>query len=270
VNNLHRGLAPISSAAWAKIDEEAKRTLKLKLAGRKLVDFVGPLGPTASSVNTGRLEPIAKEPAGGVTALRRQVVPLIHIDTDFELDRSEIDAVERGAEDPDLEPVKAAASRIAHAEDQAIFHGYGPGGIQGISEKSPHKAIAIPTAYEEYPRIVTEAIRTLRVAGIDGPYALALGSRCFEGLMSATQGGYPVLKVVKNIIEGPVVWAPAVNGAIVLATHGGDFELTVGRDLSIGYRSHDEKKVKLFLTESFTFRVITPEAAIALVYPSGK
>lgn len=267
MNNLHRELAPISGAAWQKIDEEATRTLKLKLAGRKLVDFVGPLGPTAAAVNTGRLEPISKEPTGGVSAARRQVLPLVHLETDIEMSREEIDAVERGAEDPNVDSVKAAASRIAHAEDAAVFHGYGPGGIRGISECSPHKPIAIPDKYEHYPDIVAEAIRTLHVAGIDGPYALALGTRCYEGLMQATESGYPVLKVVKNIIEGPVVWAPAVNGAIVLATSGGDFELTVGRDLSIGYRSHDASKVKLYLTESFTFRVLTPEAAVALIYP---
>ena len=58
MNNLKRELAPISTAAWKQIDAEATRVLKLKLAGRKLVDFDGPLGPTAAAVNTGRREPL--------------------------------------------------------------------------------------------------------------------------------------------------------------------------------------------------------------------
>jgi uncharacterized linocin/CFP29 family protein len=266
VNNLHRELAPISGDAWKEIDKEATRTLRLKLAGRKLVDFSGPHGPRFGAVNTGRLLPIEKGPGGGVTAARREVLPLVHLLTEFAMSRDEIDAVERGSTDPDVDAVKEAATRIAHAEDLAIFHGYAPGAIQGMSERTPHKPIAIPKSYDEYPKIVAEAIRILRTAGVEGPYALALGNRCFENLSQATDEGYPVLKLVKNLIDGPVVWAPAVNGAVVMSVRGGDFELSVGRDLSVGYRSHDADNVKLYLTETMTFRVLTPEAAVALVY----
>jgi len=266
VNNLHRELAPISSAAWHHIDAEATRILKLKLAGRKLVDFVGPLGPTAAAVNTGRLAAISKGPAAGVQAARREVLPLVHLETAFELDRGELDAVERGAEDPDVDAVKDAASRLAQAEDAAVFQGYPSGGIEGMTERSPHSSITIPKASEDYSKVVAQAVRVLHVAGVQGPYALALGTRGYEALAQATDGGYPVLKIVKSLIEGPVVWAPAVNGAVVLSTRGGDFELTVGRDLSIGYRSHSAEKVAFYLTETMTFRALTPEAAVALVY----
>jgi len=266
MNNLHRDLAPISAEAWREIDKEAARTLRLKLAGRKLVDFVGPLGPKYGAVNTGRLHVISTGPTENVSAARRDVLPLVQLQSDFSLSRAELDAVERGSEDPDLEAVKQAASRIAHAEDAAVFHGYSAGGIAGMSERAPHAALAIPKSYDEYPKIVAEAIRILRVAGVEGPFALALGTRCFEGLSQATDDGYPVLKVVKNLIEGPVVWAPAVNGAVALSMRGGDFELTVGRDLSVGYRSHDAGSVHLYLTETFVFRVLTPEAAVAMVY----
>lgn len=267
MNNLHRELAPISADAWREIDKEAARTLRLKLAGRKLVDFDGPHGPAFGAVNTGRLHPIEKGPANGVVAARRDVLPLVELRADFSLSRAELDAVERGSEDPDLDAVKDAATRIAQAEDAAIFHGYQAAGLRGMSERTPHKPIAIPKSYDEYPKIVAEAIRILRTAGVEGPYALALGNRCFENLSQATDDGYPVLKIVKNLVEGPVVWAPAVNGAVVLSTRGGDFELTVGRDLSVGYASHDTASVHLYLTETIAFRALTPEAAVTLVYP---
>lgn len=48
---------------------------------------------------------------------------------------------------------------------------------------------------------------------------------------------------------------------------GGDFELVVGQDLSIGYLSHDAENVRLYIEESLTFRLLTPEAAVPLVYP---
>ena len=271
MNNLTRELAPISSAAWSAIDAEARRVLRLTLAGRKLVDFKGPLGTEAAAVNLGRVTRLKSGPVAEVDAGRREALPLIVLRTYFDLSRDELDAVERGAEDPDLDPLIDAATRIAHAEDTAIFHRYEAGGIQGIEHASAHPTLPISDDYQEYPRSIAEATRLLREAGVDGPYAIALGPRCYTNLTQATgDGGYPVLNVVRKLVDGPLVWAPAVNGAVVLSTRGSDFELTVGRDVSIGYHSHTDAAVRLYLLESMTFRVLTPEAAVALTYRSEK
>jgi uncharacterized linocin/CFP29 family protein len=79
-----------------------------------------------------------------------------------------------------------------------------------------------------------------------------------------------VLNVVRKLVDGPLVWAPAVNGAVVLSARGGDFELTVGRDLSIGYHGHTETLVRFYVVESMAFRVLTPEAAVALAHKEAK
>ena len=42
MNNLHRELAPISDVAWAQIEDEARRIVKRNVAGRRVVDVVGP------------------------------------------------------------------------------------------------------------------------------------------------------------------------------------------------------------------------------------
>jgi uncharacterized linocin/CFP29 family protein len=258
MNNLKRELAPISTAAWKQIDAEATRVLKLKLAGRKLVDFDGPLGPTAAAVNTGRREPLGRG-------------PLIELRSCFELAREEMDAVERGAEDPELQPLIDAASRIAYAEDTAIFHGYADGGIEGIDQASAHPILPIPDDFQNYPHSIAEATRLLRLAGVDGPYAIAMGPRYYTGLTQAVgDGGYPVLNVVRKLVDGPLVWAPAVNGAVVLSLRGGDFELTIGTDMSIAYQNHTDDAVRLYLVETLAFRVLTPEAAVALVHADDK
>jgi uncharacterized linocin/CFP29 family protein len=127
--------------------------------------------------------------------------------------------------------------------------------------------MSITEDYEKYPRVVAEALNKLRKTGIDGPYAIALGPRCYTGLTEiTTRGGYPVIEHVRRLVDGPIVWAPGINGACVLSMRGGDFDLTVGRDFSVGYSSHDATSVGLYLVESFTFRLITPEAAVPLVY----
>ena len=60
------------------------------------------------------------------------------------------------------------------------------------------------------------------------------------------------------------MWAPGVEGAVVVSLRGGDFVFESGQDLSIGFDSEDADVVRLYLEESFSFHVATPEAAIAL------
>jgi uncharacterized linocin/CFP29 family protein len=269
VNHLFRELAPITPAGWAAIEEEAGSTLRTYLAGRKLVDFSGPKGWEESAVDLGRVESV-KSPHAEVAASKRLVQSLVELRTDFTVARTELDAIERGSQSPDLDPVRDAAVRLAEAEDKAILHGFGAAGIQGLSEASEHAPVTITDDYEEYPNAVASAVAKLRSLGVDGPYAIALGPRCYTGVIETTQGGYPVLNHIRTILGGPIIWAPAVDGAVVVSTRGGDFELTCGEDASIGFAAHDAAGVSLYLQETITFRVHSPEAAVALVYTKKK
>jgi uncharacterized linocin/CFP29 family protein len=267
MDDLHRKLAPISSQAWSAIDDEAKKHLTVSLGGRRIVDFIGPLGWSFSSVELGQISPIEAQPEPGVTAALRRVQPLVELRAPFELSRRELESIARGSKDPDLEPVRSAARAIALAEDRAIFHGYPAAHITGLFEASAENALTLTRDYQRYPLVVSEALARLHANGVGGPYALALGPDCYRGLRgTATSGGYPVLEHVQRLIDGSVFWAPGVRGALLASLRGGDFELTVGRDLSIGYDDHTSSVVRLYLQESLTFRVLSPEAAIPLVY----
>jgi uncharacterized linocin/CFP29 family protein len=267
MNHLMRALAPVSDTAWEAISDEATSVLRQFMAARKLVEFHGPKGWAHSAEPTGRVEPLPEPPGEGVEGVVRTVRPLVELRAEFEIDRTELDAIERGAPDPDLEAVAAAARRLALAEDRAIFDGYPAAGIRGIAEASPYEPIRLSDDYEEYPSAVAKAVSRLRLEGVEGPYGIALGPRCYLGVVETTQrGGYPVLEHVRQILGGPIVWAPAVSGAVVVSLRGGDFDLVVGQDVSIGYRSHTESTVRLYLEESLTFRAVGPEAGIALRY----
>jgi uncharacterized linocin/CFP29 family protein len=268
VDLLKRNHAPITPEAWKQIDGEAKRVLQLNLAGRRLVDFDGPHGWQYSAVNTGYLT-IRTDGGLGVPWGVRGVVPLIEIRVPFELPMMELDNASRGAV-LDLPAVVSAAEKAAHAEDTAIFNGFKAGGIEGIIPSSPHPAITIPDDYADYPSIVVDAVETLRRGGINGPYALALGPGCYAGLAQAAEDGYPIRDRVEHFLDGPMVLAPKVDGAVLLSHRGGDFQLSVGQDLSIGYAGHDNDKVSLYLTESFTFRVLERGAAVYLKPKRGK
>ena len=269
MNDLLRELAPVSAEAWKEIEMEAKRTLKAMLAARKLVDFAGPLGWEAGTIGLGRAQPLKKVPEKGVEARLRKVQPLVELRVPFELSREELEAAARGAKDIALDPVREAARSAALAEDRAVFHGYAEAGIGGIVEASAKSRCSITEDYTTYLGSVAEAIHKLRSAGIGGPYAIALGPRCFTGLSKTLLGGFPALEQLRRLLDGPIVSAPAVDGAVVLSTRGGDFELTVGQDFSIGYLEHTAGSVRLYLQESMTFRALSPEAAVPLAYASG-
>jgi uncharacterized linocin/CFP29 family protein len=270
MNNLLRELAPITPAAWEEIQEEATRTFKLTLAARKIVDFIGPLGWSHSAIDTGRTDTLSESLGANVHAHLRRVQPLVELRIPFTLSRNELESIERGSKDADMQPVIEAARVIAMAEDHAIFHGYAAGHIKGISEAAAEK-LTLSDNYEKYSNVVAEALSKLRQAGIAGPYAIALGPRCYKGLTeTTTRGGYRVFDFVQRLLDGPVVWAPAVDGAVVISLRGGDFELVVGQDFSIGYLSHNNDSIQLYLQESFTFRPLAPEAAVPLAYSTVK
>jgi uncharacterized linocin/CFP29 family protein len=263
MNNLHRELAPISEAAWTEIEEEATRTLKRYLAGRRVVDVPAPGGVGLPAVGTGHLLPIAP-PAEDIIARQREVRALVELRVPFELTRAAIDDVERGSDDSDWQPVKDAARKIAFSEDRAIFNGYPAANIQGIREATSNPVMTLPADVRDYPDAVAHALSQLRLVGVNGPYSVLLGAKAYTELAETRDHGYPVLEHVKRIVDGNIIWAPAIEGAFVLTTRGGDFELNIGQDFSIGYLSHTDAAVRLYLQESFTFRPFTSEASVVL------
>jgi uncharacterized linocin/CFP29 family protein len=269
MDHFHRELAPISNRGWEIIEAEATRTVRHFLVARALIDFTGPLGWDHGAEATGRLQPAPAQLDDGVTRDLRSVQPLIELRAPFEVARAELDAADQGAPDPDLSTVIDAARRAALAEDRAVFHGYEPAGVAGMLASSPHDPMPISDDYDEYPGIVAGAVATLRAAGVGGPYAIALGARCYRGVIETTEhGGYPVLEHIRLIAGGPIAWAPGVDGAAVVSLRGGDYELVCGQDFSIGYRSHSESAVELYLEESVTLVVRDERAAVGLVYPT--
>jgi uncharacterized linocin/CFP29 family protein len=264
MNHLYRELAPISEAGWEEIDKEATRTLKTTLGARRLVDFVGPKGWDFSAVGTGRSEPVKAPAQINAEARLRQVLPLVELRVPFEIERSELDAVDRGAKDPDTDPVIAAARQIAIAENRAIFHGFAEAGIRGIAAAQAVAAVPFAEDFAVFPNAVAGAKTKLRDSGVSGPYAVALSEPAYTALSETTVGGYPVLEHMRRLVDGPLVWTPGLEGAVVLSMRGGDFELTVGQDFSIGYLGHDARTVRLYIEESFTFWLLSEQAAIPL------
>ncbi|GAA3024885.1 family 1 encapsulin nanocompartment shell protein [Gordonia defluvii] len=263
MNNLHRELAPISAAAWQEIETEASRSFKRNVAGRRIVDVAGPLGLDAAAVGTGRTHKI-DSPGDGIEASLRDSQSLVELRVPFTVTRDSIDNVDRGAKGSDWDPVRDAARDLALAEDRAIFAGYAAAGIGGIGERALGP-ITLPDDVADYPVALAEALSKLKMESVDHPYSVAVSAPLYNVISETSDHGYPVREhLQRQLAAGEIVWAPAISGAYVVSQRGGDFELTIGQDVSIGYDSHTADVVNLYFIESFTFLVYTPEAAVRL------
>ena len=265
---LKRRHAPITSEGWQQVDDEARRVLKLHMAGRKVVDFSGPHGagmPSGKRSTRAASRTSRRARSRACPDALRVVQPLVEIRAPFTMKILELDYAARGATDLDLDPVIAVAEKVAHAEDTAIFHGFKEGRITGVIEATPHKPIDVPDILA-WPKAVVAALEVLRAAGVNGPYALALGTQAYTEIVADSEDGYPLRRrLIEGLPDVSLVWAPALQGgALLMSVRGGDYELTVGQDLSVGYAVHDRTDVELYITESFTFRVLEEKAAILL------
>ena len=266
---LKRNLAPLTQKAWAAIDEQAARILKGHLSARKVVDIVGPLGWEAAALNLGTCGAPGKEVVKGVRWAPRKVLPLLEVQSSFVVDAAAMDEIDRGRPDPDLAAVDEAARAAALFEETVVYHGLADAGVDGILTSAGGQSIVAGPSASEMVEAIEQAMLTIQTNGIGGPYSLVLGTAPYQRLMSVTDSGYPLPKRVRELLGGDVHWSPAVEGGLLLSRRGGDYELTLGQDLSIGYLGHKDGHVTLCVTESFAFRVLDPAAAAGLVFKKG-
>lgn len=261
MNNLRRELAPISTEAWSIIDATARETLTATLSGRRFVDVDGPHGIQHACVALGRLATPKKQEAGTVAYGVHQVLPLVESRATFALNTWELDNIGRGASDPDLDVLISACRNSALFEEKAIFQGFAPGSIVGLDRLVEGKEIALSLEMEKLIDAVSEAQTRMLKEGITGPANLVVSAPISKFLARSVPGG-TLRSIIERQIEGKVIHSESVKDALLVSGRGGDLVLTIGQDLAIGYHSHTTMEINLFLTESFTFRAITPQAVV--------
>lgn len=266
-NHLLREFAPMTDRAWELVDSEAKSRLTARLVARRLVDFSGPLGWQYSATSLGRartVPPVGDTP--GVRIRVRQMLPVVELRVPFVVERAELDDAARGAKDLEFAELDRAAAQVAEWENAAILHGWPAAQIEGITAASSHSAVPLGADPLEYPHTVAVAVNSLRRAAIDGPFDLVLPAEAYTRVVENTEpGGRPLLDHLRQVLGGDVLPSSGVAGAVLFSRRGGDFALDVGQDLSIGYAAHDADTVTLYIEESFTFRVVEPDAGLALI-----
>lgn len=265
---LKRNLSPLTENAWEEIDDQARLIIKGNLSTRSAADISGPHGWEFGAVPTGRIQ-LADKPAEGVPYGIREVLPLVEIRIPFTLDLREMDSISRGLKDPDLDAVDEAGRKAAIFEEKAVYYGFKPGQIEGIAQASPHKPLSLTKNASEYPEIIEEGLVTIEGEGIGGPFDLVLGNTPYQTVMAGDERGFPLKKRIEDIIRGDLRWSPVVKGGVLMSRRGGDYLLTLGQDFSIGYTNHTSDTVELYITESMTFQVLEPAAAIEFKFKTA-
>jgi len=258
---LRKSLAPINQEAWDEINEQAKVVFQNVLTARKIADVEGPKGFDFGGVSLGRLNVDENQKEDAVKYGINRIQPLMETRKSFKLNIWELDNAVRGAADVDLEEMEKAAREIGEFEEKAIYLGFEKACIKGLKEVSDHDTMKFPGEAKEILKAVVDAISTMKGAFVEGPYHLVLGNDKWQSLHIHT-GGYPLKRQVEDVIGGQIILNPNIDEGFLVSGRGGDFQITLGQDLSIGYESHNEKEVQLYFTESFTFRTLEPAAVI--------
>ncbi len=260
MNILRKSHAPITEEAWDIINDQAKKVFNSILSARRFVDVDGPKGLNFEAVALGRLD-VSENQKGKIKYGINKVLPLIETRSPFSLELWELDNAARGAKDLNLDAMEEAAFNIGEFEEKLIYNGFQKANVTGLKEVNKNKSDEYPEKVENLPKIISGLISEFVKSSVEGPYSLILNTGRWEKLSSFVNG-YPLKKIIKDLIGGNIILAPAINDAFLVSTRGGDFRLTVGQDLSIGYQSHDHKSVNLYFMESFTFQIIEPAAVI--------
>lgn len=261
MNILRQELAPITQEGWNEINEQAKEIFTNNLTARKFADVVGPNGWSFGGFSLGHLDIPTGQKKGDVHYGINTYQPLTESRISFKLNIWELDNAIRGAKDVDLEPLEKAAAKIAKFEEDAIYKGFEKGCVSGLVNSSDHKKMQYPADSNKIIEKLAEAVGILKNNSIEGPYHLITGIDKWKKTFASTKG-YPLNKQIEDLLGGNIILNPNINEAYLVSARGGDFELTIGQDLSIGYESHTDKEVQLYFTESFTFQVLEPKAVI--------
>ena len=260
---LKRSLAPIVPAAWEEIDSQAAGVLKATLAGRKVVDVKGPMGWNYDAASEGTLSLVEESPVEGVNYGIREVLPLVEIRVPFTMPMWDLDDISRGCKIVDFAPVQEAARKAALFEDTAVFQGLEEAGILGLELEADNEPVEIKLDDESILEAVVEAMLTLANRSMEGPYALVCSLPLWTKIKTSAKG-YPLLKRVKDALgdDCRIVLSPQYETSMLVSMKEGNSELIIGQDFSIGYQSHTNTEVNFYITETFTFRVISPESIV--------
>jgi uncharacterized linocin/CFP29 family protein len=255
---------PVSERVVNALAEAVTAAARHVLAARRIATFEGPRGWDVVALPLGTLTERAT-PASPAIFHVPDLVVLPEIRAAFRLPWALVETFERGAPALDTAAAEEAAVAVARAEDVAAFYGEPLGSGFLMSPESPRVVAGDWTRHDQLIADLLRAVRALDDRGVAGPYEAVLASDAYYTyLAAAAPGGYPTARHLKAALAGVHRSQVLRTRGAVFSTRGGDFILTVGGDLTVGYRSHDAEALDLFCVETVAAQLQTPHAVCLL------
>ncbi len=260
---LNRETSPIAAAVWAQIDSVFFPLLSQRLKLRSLVGFT-PVPFETDAIATGDLTPLIS--SDNLTVSAREPIRMVEIQYDFDLPKSVVEAFKRDKPDFDDSIFKHVSNRFSGVENSLILDGVSEAGINGILKKIPRKPI-----HAKNTKGLIDAVASMLAAFggefIQGPYKLVLSTTTLIKMVTESEGGVSVKSRLETLLGADFFIVCENIGddkILALSQRGGDFILYNGLDVSIGYTGEKKESYTLFMSESCTFRILNPEAAILI------
>ena len=262
---LRREAAPLSGRIWKEIDDAVGQAARHVLTARRLATFDGPHGwDQIVASRLGTLTPCHTR-EGKATVCRPEVVLLAEVRAEFSLPWAAVELFERGAPRLDTSPAEEAAREVALAEDRLALYGEPMGAGFLTSPESPRVRAG---DWKKPGRMIADILKGVEILdtrGIAGPYEVVLSpARYFEYLQAEGDHGYPAARQLREVVASVHRSLIVHDAGAVFSVRGGDFMLSVGGDLSVGYRLHDRDAVHLVCVETVGAQSVTPHAVCLL------
>jgi uncharacterized linocin/CFP29 family protein len=250
---------PLSEHVWKAVRDAVLAAARHELAARRVASFDGPRGWDCVAVPLGTLTPCETREGDAVVCLP-DVVPLAEIRAEFQLPWTAVQIFERGAPALDTGRAERAAREVACAEDRLAFYGQPVGAGFLTSPDSPRVSAGDWASPGGIVADLLKAVEALDGCGVPGPYEAVLSVAAYYGYHQGAAGGYPAAKHHKAHLAAVHRSRVIRERGAVFSTRSGDFILTVGGDLCVGYRAHDREAVHLFVAETVAARLTGPQA----------
>lgn len=263
---LQREAPPFGNQIWEQIDTAVVEAARSQLGGRRLLVVEGPFGLGLKSVSR-RDEQVKAGTGEDVSVMLSSFLPLAMIQKNFVLAARDIAAFECCKAIIDLSEAAKAAIACARQENEFIFSGL-KGRFQGIVNTAGVQNCKIKGWNEVGKAVedVIQAVNMLDKAGFHGPYTLGLTPELYNSLFHRyPQGNTTEIEHLRELISKGIFKAPGLPAGGILAAHGKQFaSILLGQDLMTGFVGPVTGGYEFSLTESFTLRMLVPEAFCVL------
>jgi uncharacterized linocin/CFP29 family protein len=273
-----RDQAPLTAQEWEAFDEVVVRVARRTLVSRRFLSIVGPLGAGVQSIASDSFEGAkagqislfaAEEEEDAVSVHRRRFVPVPLLHCDFVLNWRDLETARQLGLPLETTAAAIAASAVAKAEDQLIFHGHDELEQRGFLNADERQQLPLgdwSVSGAAFGAIVN-AVEALVAANLQPPFTVIVPPQLFV-LLNRVFDNTGVLEIeqVRRLVGGGVFMSPAMppNTTVVVSPGPESMHLTIAQDLTVAFLETTSMEHRFRVLEALSLQIKQPRAVVVL------